>query len=89
MKKKIAILVRARQKEALRMAVGLTLADDEVTVFVLGSLPDRTGDIGLSLEMLQEMGARFFSDNPGNGLPVLPVAALAPRLAEFDVVVPY
>ena len=35
MAKKIAVLVRDRQGEALRMSVGITVMDDEVNVFVL------------------------------------------------------
>jgi hypothetical protein len=89
MKKKIAVLVRERQSEALRMAVGLTLADDDVTVFVMGKkLPD-DGNIGMSLEMLQEMGAKIHSDNPENNLALMPIAAIAGKLPEFDLVVPY
>jgi len=89
MKKKIAVLVRERQAEALRMAVGLTLADDEVTVFVMGKkLPD-SGNIGLSLEMLQEMGAKIYSDNPENSLAFMSIADIAVKLPEFDVAVPY
>ena len=35
MPKKVAVLVRERQHEALRMAVGMTLDDNEVSVFVM------------------------------------------------------
>ena len=35
MQKKIAVLVRERQSEALRMSLGLILVDDQVDVYVL------------------------------------------------------
>jgi hypothetical protein len=35
MAKKIAVLVRERKHEALRMALGSTLAQDEVNVFIM------------------------------------------------------
>lgn len=89
MKKKIAVFVRERQAEALRMAVGLTLADDDVTVFVTGRKLADSGNIGMSLEMLQEMGAHIYSDNPENSLGVLTLAEIARKLPEFDAVVPY
>ncbi|MGC2062615.1 MAG: hypothetical protein WA610_06530 [Thermodesulfovibrionales bacterium] len=89
MKKKIAVLVRERQAEALRMAVGLTLADDEVTVFVMGNKLADDGNIGMSLEMLQEMGAHIYSDRPENSLALMSIADIARKLPEFDAVVPY
>ncbi|MBA4372681.1 MAG: hypothetical protein C0402_07425 [Thermodesulfovibrio sp.] len=89
MKKKIAVLVRERQQEALRMAVGLTLADDEVTVFVVGRKLAADGSIAMSLEMLQEMGANIYSDNPENSLATLSFDNIARSLHTFDAVVPY
>lgn len=89
MKKKIAVLVRERQSEALRMAVGLTLADDEVTVFVMDGKLAVDGNLGMSLEMLKEMGAKTYSDNPENNLELISIADIARKLPEFDAVVPY
>jgi predicted peroxiredoxin len=89
MKKKIAVLVRERQEEALRMAVGLTLADDKVTVFVMGNKLADDGNIAMSLEMLLEMGVTIYSDNPENSLALMSIADIAKKLPEFDAVVPY
>lgn len=89
MQKKIAVLVRERQSEAFRMAVGLTLADDAVTVFVMDRQLADDGGIGMSLEMLQEMGARIYSNHPGNSLPLMSIDDIARTLPQFDTVVPY
>ena len=51
MAKKIAVLVRERQGEALRMAIGLTLRDDIVDVYVLDRPVDATEDNALSIEL--------------------------------------
>jgi hypothetical protein len=56
MKKKIAVLVRGGKSEALRMAVGLTLADDEVTVFVVDSKLDPEDEaVSLNVETLNDL----------------------------------
>ncbi len=49
MTRKIAVLVRDRQGEALRMGLGLTLMDDVVHMFFLSDRFDLT-DAGASVE---------------------------------------
>lgn len=89
MQKKIAVLVRERQSEAFRMAVGLTLADDAVTVFVMdNTLADGEG-IRMSLEMLQEMGAKIYTNHSESSLAYMSNDEIARSLPEFDAVVPY
>ncbi|MBZ0156510.1 MAG: hypothetical protein K8I29_09925 [Alphaproteobacteria bacterium] len=89
MRKKVAVLVRDRQQEALRMAVGLTLADNRLTVFIMDRKLERNTDVDLALETLQMMGARIISNNPENGFEQLSVREIALLLPDFDAVIPY
>ena len=89
MRKKVAVIVTDGQQEALRMAVGLTLADNAVTVFVMEH-PLEPGEMtDLNLQTLGEMGAEIFSTIPGNRLTLLSTDAVARMLVEFDAVIPY
>ncbi|MGD0281243.1 MAG: hypothetical protein ABSB95_02645 [Dissulfurispiraceae bacterium] len=89
MKKKVAVIVTDRQQEALRMAVGLTLADNKVTVFVMDRALEPGEMTDLNLQTLGEMGAEIFSTMPGSGLQVLSDGEVARMLVEFDTVIPY
>lgn len=89
MKKKIAVLVRDRQEEALRMSVGLTLADDEVSVFVMDEKLEFDEKAAVNLEALGDMGAKVFSNNPENRLEQMTTEEIARALTGYDVVVPY
>jgi hypothetical protein len=89
MKKKVAVIVTDRQQEALRMAVGLTLADNRVSVFIMGQALD-TGEMSdLNIRSLAEMGAEIFSVIPVNGLMLLSTDEVARKLTEYDAVIPY
>ncbi len=89
MKKKIAVLVRDRQGEALRMAVGLTLEDDEVNVFVMdGKLADEEA-VTLNLETLRELDIKMYSNIPENGLEAMSTEDMARALVNYDSVIPY
>lgn len=87
--KRIAVLVRDRKHEALRMAVGLTLADDEVNVFIMDDklVPDE--EIELNIETLGDMDAKIFSNNPENPYQQMSTEEIAKALVDYDVVVPY
>jgi len=89
MKKKIAVLVRDRKGEALRMAVGLTLADDEVHVFVMDDKLEPDDEISLNIETLGDMDCKVFTNNPANPYEQMTTEAIAKALAGYDVVVPY
>lgn len=88
--KKIAVIVRDRQAEALRIAGGLTLADDAVEIFILDRVLDRNDpDIALLLAMIKELGLNVYSNNLENGCTTIPLEDMANKLLEYDVVVPY
>lgn len=90
MAKKIAVLVRDRQAEALRMAVGLTLADDEVSVFVMDNKVDMSDEaVALNVEILGDLDVKIYSNNPENEFEQMSTEEIARTLVKFDTVIPY
>jgi len=88
--KKIAVIVRDRQAEALRVAGGLTLADDVIEVFVLDRTLDKNDpEVARPLELLTELDLKMYSNNPDNGYTTITLDEMAKKLLEYDVVVPY
>lgn len=89
MAKKIAVIVRDRQDEALRMAVGLTLADDEVNVFIMDKKLQSNDANDLNIETLGDMDAKVFSNNPENNFEQMTTEEIARALTKYDVIIPY
>ena len=89
MKKKIAILVRDRKSEALRMAVGATLSNDDVSVFIMDDKLEMDDDAEVNIEMLSDLKAKIFSNNPENPFEQKTTEEIALMLSEYDVVIPY
>ncbi len=90
MSKKIAVLVRDRQAEALRMAVGLTIQGDRVDVFIMDQELDVDDPaIALNLEMLAEIGVRLISHAFQSNAVIMSTEDIARKLVEYDSVIPY
>ncbi|GAB4423012.1 MAG: hypothetical protein OHK0032_18280 [Thermodesulfovibrionales bacterium] len=90
MPKKIAVLVRDRQGEAMRMAVGITLMDDIIDVYVLDRKVEETEDNLLNLETMKEMDMHVYTNHKGNeGIEYLSTEEIAQRLLEYDHILPY
>ena len=90
MTKKIAVLVRDRQGEALRMAVGIILLDDVIDVYVLDREVERSGNNELYLETIVDMEMNAFSNVKENeGMEHLTAEEIALRLLDYDHVLPY
>jgi len=88
--KKIAVVVRDRQGEALRVSGGLTLADDSIDVFVLDRKLDKSDpEIAKPLELVTDLDLKMYSNNPENGYTTITLEEMAKRLLEYDIVVPY
>ena len=90
MSKKIAVVVRDRQDEAVRMSIGLTLMDDDVDVFLLNSKLTRTKENELNIDTLGEMDINIYS-NLEDCLEssYLPIATMARNLLSYDHILPY
>lgn len=89
MAKKIAILVRDRQREGLRMAVGATLADDEINVFIMDRKIVPDDELTLNLKTLTDFDVKVFSNNPENQFEQKNTEEIAKSLVDYDLIIPY
>lgn len=90
MQKKIAVLVRERQSEALRMSLGLILGDDVVDVYVLDRKLQQTEESALHLEIMREMEMKLYTNYRENAdMEYLTTAEIARRLPQYDNILPY
>ena len=90
MAKKIAVLVRDRQGEALRMSLGLTLLDDVVDVYVMGGKLENTEEDALHLETIKDMDMKICTDCKENAdIEFIATEDIARSLLEYDHVLPY
>lgn len=88
--KRIAVLVRDRQSEALRMALGLLLLGDVVDVYVLDQALEKTEEVALHLETIGEMEMKVYTNcGQSEGMEYLSTEEMAQRLLEYDHVLPY
>jgi hypothetical protein len=88
--KKIAVIVRDRPAEALRVAGGLTLADDTIEVFILdGKLDKNNPEVATPLELVTELDLKVYSNNSENGYATMTLEEMSKKLLEYDIVVPY
>ncbi len=90
MTKRIAVLVRERRGEALRMALGLTLMDDVVDVYLLDERSETAKPEALDLDLLKEMGLKAYTnrrDEPE--MEFVSIAEIAETLPGYDHVIPY
>lgn len=78
--KKILVIARDRKTEALRMATGLTLLDDAVSVAAWGGLDRDDEEVEMQLEALD------FSDVPVTDLATDAAGDLAGMINESDAV---
>ena len=90
MAKKIAVVIRDRPGEALRMSLGLTLLDETVDVYVLGRRFESGTEYDLHLKTIREMEMKIYTDREENAdFEQLSAADAALRLLEYDHVLPY
>jgi len=87
--KKIAVIVRDRQAEALRMALGLSVLN-RVDIYMLDNKLKESDDILLNLEMIQNMKIGFYTNSPVNeNIKYITTEDIAKRLLEYDNILPY
>lgn len=90
MAKKIAVLVRDRQAEALRMAVGITLMDDAIDVYVLDRKVEETEDNMLNLETMKELGVGIYTNyRSDHDMAYLSTEEIAGRILSYDHIIAY
>lgn len=90
MPKKIAVLTRERQSEAMRMAVGLTLADDEVHVYVMDKKLEDNENIALNVETLGDLDVKISTNTAKNSnFELKSTDEIARELINYDTVIPY
>lgn len=90
---KIAVIIDEgdahRQSEALRVALGLTLCDDTVDVYILDKELKRDEYVDKNLAMLESSGGEIYSNNEKNDFRKMAVDEIGRKLVEYDVIVPY
>ncbi len=80
-KKNVLMLASEKKVEALRMATGLTLLDDSVSVATWGGLPDEA-DVHEQLEALEFMEVPIIRLDQDGAV----IAELAAQILKSDVV---
>ena len=90
MSKNIAVIVRDRQSEALRMAIGITLMDDTIDVYVLDHTIEKTEKHKLYLETIKIMEMNAYSNVGENEtMKLLTTEQIANKLTQYDHVLAY
>ena len=89
MMKKVAVIVSDDQHGGLRMGVGLTLADNAVTVFLMDKPLESADDIDLNVETLGDLDAKLYSNVPGSKGEFMNTEEIARALTDFDAVIQY
>lgn len=88
--KRIAVLVRERQSEALRMSLGLLLLGDSVDVYVLERALAQTDENTLHLRTMDEFEVKRYTNSRQNaGMEYLSTEEVAQKLLQYDHVLPY
>lgn len=90
MARKIAVLVRDRQDEALRMSIGLTLMDDTIDVYVLDKKINDMENNQLNIETIKEMEMKLYSNCAENAeMEFVSTKEISNRLPSYDHVLAY
>lgn len=89
MGKKVAVLITGNQDEGFRMSVGLTLADDEVNVYLIDKKLESDANIEANVEMLGDLDVKIFSNNPENKFEQKTNEEIANALTGYDAVIHY
>lgn len=88
MDKKIAVIIKDRQSEAFRMAIGLTILEDTVEVYLTNPLKEE-GETKLQLEGVRELNIPVFSIAGGAGFEEITVEEMAERFIKADNIIAY
>ncbi len=90
MDKKIAVIIRDRQEEALRMALGLLLLDYTPDVFFLDRPIENTEKNRLQLQTAEEMELNLYTNCSDNqDIEQLSLEKIVSSLTTYDIVLTY
>jgi hypothetical protein len=88
--KKIAVLVRDRQDEGIRMGVGITLEDDIVDVYILDRKVEGIEKNTRNISVMKELEMDLYTNCRDNeDLKFLSNEEIAKKLLEYDHILPY
>ncbi len=90
---KLAVIIdgddKHRQSESIRVALGLTLCDDTVDLFILDAELKETDEVKKNLEMLEMSGGAVFSNDRRNDFQLISEEEIGKRLLNYDSVFAY
>lgn len=90
MSKKIAVIVQDRQAEALRMTIGLTLAEDQPTVFIMDKKLEEDEGIALNVDILGDLDVKIYTNTAENSnFELKSTEDIARDLLNYDSVISY
>lgn len=90
MKKKVAVIAKDRKDEAIRMAVGLSLMDESIDVFVIDGKLEDSEKNRLNIETMEMTDIRPYTNSRDNeGMEQLTTEDIAQRLLGYDIVISY
>jgi len=90
MSKKIAVVVRDRQSEALRMAIGIILLDDIIEIYVLDREIEKTEQNLLYLDSIQDFEIQAYSNVKANDtMEYLSIEEISRQLSQYDHILAY
>ncbi|MFQ5560583.1 MAG: hypothetical protein ACE5FU_08375 [Nitrospinota bacterium] len=78
-----------RQSEAIRVAVGLTLCDDTVDLYVINTLLAQDEGIKKNLDMLNMTGGSIYSNESKNSFKTISTHEFSEKILEYDSVFAY
>ena len=89
--KKIAIVIRDRQDEALRMSAGITLMDDVVEIFFIDRVIEGDNEkVEMNLEIVDEMEIPMYSNMKENSdMNFLETDEIRAKLLDYDHIIAY
>ncbi len=87
--KKIAVIVRDRQSEGLRMAVGLSVLNN-VDIYIFDRKLEESDEILLNLGMAKEMRLSIYTNTQLNeGIEFIETKDIAKKLLKYDNILAY
>ena len=90
MSKKIAVVVRDRQSEALRMAIGIILLDDIIEIYVLDREIEQSEQNLLYLDSIQDFEIQAYSNVKANDtMEYLSIEEISRQLSQYDHILAY